>query len=300
LLIEPTLRSDILAGQVAIVTGGSRGIGGATSETLAANGAHVVIADVDGTAADASAAGLCAEYGAARASAHASDLVAPGACDVLVQETVERHGRLDIVVNNAGYAWDSGTHNMTDEMFQAMLDIHLIVPFRMARAAAPYYKEVAEKEDAKGEAGRRRIVMVSSGAALMGLPGAVNYASAKSGMLGLMRTLAREWGSKYRVNANAVAFGVIATRFGLPQSDREVIETGGRTIHVGMPAKQAERIGVKIDPDHVPTNEEIYAPRWKGMGTIRQAADSIFFLCSPMADYVNGQTLSVSGSDLFF
>jgi 3-oxoacyl-[acyl-carrier protein] reductase len=302
MLIEPTLRSELLAGQVAIVTGGSRGIGGATSETLVANGARVVIADVDETQAHGAADGLNAEYGDASASAHVADLVAPKACDELVAATLAAHDRLDIVVNNAGYAWDAGTHAMTDEQFQAMLDIHLIVPFRLARATAPYWRHAARRDDDAGTIQHRKTVMVSSGAALMGLPGAANYASAKAGMLGLMRTLAREWGP-HRVNVNAVAFGVIQTRFGLPQSDREVIVTGGRTIHVGMPAKQAERLGVVIDPDHVPTDEEIYrSRRSRGMGgfgrtgTIREAADAIFWLASPLADYVSGQTVSVAGS----
>jgi 3-oxoacyl-[acyl-carrier protein] reductase len=119
-------------------------------------------------------------------------------------------------------------------------------------------------------------------------------------MLGLMRTLALEWG-RFRVNVNAVAFGIIQTRFGLPQSEHEVIETGGRTVHVGMPAKQAERLGVDMDPDHVVTDAEMYAPKpMRGIplgrtGTIREAADSIFWLCSPMSDYVTGQVIAVNG-----
>ena len=144
--------------------------------------------------------------------------------------------------------------------------------------------------------------MVSSLAGQWGLVGAGNYASAKAGMLGLMRTLAQEWG-RFRVNVNAVAFGVIQTRFGLPQSDHEVIETGGRTIHVGMPAKQAERMGVTIDPDRVVPDEEVYAARpmpphivpLGRTGTISDAANAIFWLCSPLSDYVTGQVLAVNG-----
>ena len=144
--------------------------------------------------------------------------------------------------------------------------------------------------------------MVSSLAGQWGLVGAGNYAAAKAGMLGLMRTLAQEWG-RYRVNVNAVAFGVIQTRFGLPQSDHEVVETGGRTIHVGMPAKQAERLGVRIDPDRVITDQEMHAARVMPSGaialgrtgTIRDAADAIFWLCSPLSDYVTGQVIAVNG-----
>ena len=300
MLIEPTLRSNLLSGRVAIVTGGSRGIGGATATTLAANGAQVVVADVDAAKADEAVGSLNRDFGNGAATAHVADLVAPGACDALVQHTIDRYGALDIVVNNAGYAWDGGLHNMTDEQFQAMLDIHLIVPFRLARATAPIFRAAAKSDAERREPRHRKTVMVSSLAGQWGLIGAGNYAAAKAGMLGLMRTMAQEWG-RFHVNVNAVAFGVIQTRFGLPQSDREVIQTGGRTIHVGMPAKQAERMGVRVDPDHVVTDEEMYASKPMPMiplgrtGTIREAADAIFWLCSPLSDYVTGQVITVSG-----
>ena len=300
MLIEPTLRSGLLAGRVAIVTGGSRGIGGATATMLAANGARVVLADVDAAKADETVRALNKELGDRAATAHVADLVAPGACDALVSHALAAYGRLDIVVNNAGYAWDGGIHSMSDEQFQAMLDIHLIVPFRLARATAPVFKAAAEAEDRGGEARHRKTVLVSSLAGQWGLVGAGNYAAAKAGMLGLMRTLAQEWG-RFRVNVNAVAFGVIQTRFGLPQSEREVIQTGGRTIHVGMPAKQAERMGIRSDPERVVSDEEMYASRRMPAiplgrtGTIREAADAIFWLCSPLSDYVTGQVVAVNG-----
>ena len=302
MLIEPSLRSDLLAGQVAIVTGGSRGIGGGTSTMLAANGARVVIADVDGVRADETVRTLNAEFGDDATSAFVADLAAPDSCDALVQHALDAYGGLDIVVNNAGYAWDGGIHNMSDAQFQAMLDIHLSVPFRVARATAPHFRAAAENDDAHGVKRHRKTVMVSSLAGQWGLVGAGNYASAKAGMLGLMRTLAQEWG-RFRVNVNAVAFGVIQTRFGLPQSEHEVIETGGRTIHVGMPAKQAERMGVTIDPDRVVPDEEVYAARpmpphivpLGRTGTISDAANAIFWLCSPLSDYVTGQVVAVNG-----
>lgn len=301
MLIEPTLRSSLLEGQVAIVTGGSRGIGGATSTMLAANGAKVVIADVDKAKADEAVDVLNAEFGPDTANAFVADLAATGACDELVAHAVSHYGGLDIVVNNAGYAWDSRVHAMTDEQFQAMLDIHLVVPFRLARACAPVFRSAAKADAANGLVRQRKTVMVSSMAGVWGLDGGANYAAAKAGLIGLMRSLAQEWGSM-GVNVNAVTFGVIQTRFALPQSDREVIETGGRTIHVGMPAKQAERMGVKVDPDKPPTEAEIYAAKpMPGMvllgrtGTIREAADSIFWLCSPLSNYVTGQVIPVTG-----
>ncbi len=300
LVVEPTLRSELLAGQTAIVTGGARGIGGATATTLAANGAKVVIAEVDADKAAETVTSINDEFGADTASAFIADLVAPSACDELVEHTTGTFGSLDIVVNNAGYAWGGGIHAMTDDQFQAMLDIHLVVPFRLARACAPIFRAAAGADKNAGVLRHRKTVMVSSLAGQWGLMGAGNYAAAKSGMLGLMRTLAQEWG-QYHVNVNAVAFGVIQTRFGLPQSDSEVIETGGRTIKVGMPEKQAMRMGVEINPDHVPTDEEIYAAKPMKMiplgrsGTIREAADSIFYLCSPLSDYTTGQVIAVNG-----
>jgi 3-oxoacyl-[acyl-carrier protein] reductase len=302
MLIDPAIRTDLLQGQTAIVTGGSRGIGGAAAAMLAANGAHVVIAEVDEAKAHEAVDDLDAELGAGTASAFVADLVAPDACDRLVAHTLDTYGGVDIVVNNAGYAWDGGIHSMSDEQFQAMLDIHLIVPFRLARACAPVFRAAAKADDAAGVTRHRKTVMVSSMAGEWGLVGAGNYAAAKAGVLGLMRTLAQEWG-RYRVNVNAVAFGVVQTRFGLPQSEDQVIETGGRTIHVGMPAKQAERMGVTVDPDKPPTDEEIYAakpmpPQMVALGrsgTIEDAANSIFYLCSPMSDYTTGQVLAVNG-----
>jgi 3-oxoacyl-[acyl-carrier protein] reductase len=300
-LIEPTLRSELLAGQVAIVTGGSRGIGGATSTMLAANGARVVIADVDEPKAAETVEVLNRELGAGTASACICDLVAPDACDALVAATIAECGGLDIVVNNAGYAWDGGVHNMSDEQFQAMLDIHLIVPFRLARACAPHFRAAAKADDDANVIRHRKTVMVSSMAGAWGLAGASNYASAKAGMLGLMRSLAQEWGAM-RVNVNALAFGAIQTRFALPQSDHEVIETGGRAIHVGLPAKQAARMGITIDPQRIASDEEIYQTRpmpgavvLGRSGSIREAADTIFWLCSPLADYVTGQVIGVNG-----
>ena len=300
MLIQPRLQSDLLKDQVAIVTGGSQGIGGATSEMLAANGAHVVIADIDTEAAAKAATDINQTFGENRASTHIADLVATDACSDLVSETMVKHGRIDIVVNNAGYAWDGGIHSMTDDQFQAMLDIHLIVPFRLARACAPVFRSAAAQEDEECIEGYRKFVMVSSLAGQWGLMGAGNYASAKAGMLGLMRTLAQEWGGM-RVNSNAVAFGQIQTRFGLPQSDERVIETGGRKIKVGMSHKQAERMGVTVDPNHKPTDQEIYATKSNSMitlgrsGSIREAADSIFWLSSPLSNYVTGQVVTVSG-----
>ncbi|MDE2930693.1 MAG: SDR family NAD(P)-dependent oxidoreductase [Chloroflexota bacterium] len=300
MLINPTLKSEVLQDQVAIVTGGSRGIGGAAAEMLAANGAHVVIADVDKQETEEAASRICNEYGADRVSTFVADLIGVDACDQLVEKVLNDHGRIDTVVNSAGYAWDGGIHSMSDDQFQAMLDIHAIVPFRIARASAPYFRQAALDDNEAGIERHRKTIMISSMAAQWGLVGAGNYATGKAAMLGLMRTLAQEWG-KHRVNVNAVAFGGVQTRFGLPQSEHEVVESGGHKIHVGVAHKRAEALGLKIDRDAPPTNEEIYSPRankntlFGRNGTIREAADAIFWLASPLSDFVTGQVIAVSG-----
>ena len=267
---------------------------------LAANGAHVVIADLDKRATEEAASRICNEYGSERVSTFVADLIGADACDRLVETVLNERGRIDSVINSAGYAWDGGIHAMSDEQFQAMLDIHAVVPFRIARACAPYFRQAAIDDDQAGIERHRKTVMISSMAAQWGLVGAGNYATGKAAMLGLMRTLAQEWG-KHRVNVNAVAFGGVQTRFGLPQSEDEVIESGGHRIHVGIAHKRAAALGLKINRDATPTNEEIYTPRankntlFGRNGTIREAADAIFWLASPLSDFVTGQVIAVSG-----
>jgi 3-oxoacyl-[acyl-carrier protein] reductase len=289
--MEPTLRSDLLAGQVAIVTGGGQGIGAATARTLAANGAHVCVADVDEPRATDIVAGL-----AAPGIAVVGDLADPAVPEHIVERTVETFGRLDIVVNNAGYNWDAPVRSMSDEQFQAMLDIHVLAPFRLCRAAYPHFRAAAEAE---GDDRRyRKVVMVSSLAATFGIVGAGNYASAKAGVVGLARTLANEWGS-IRVCVNSVAFGAVSTRLGQPQSDSRVVRTGGREIQVGVQLKTLKRMG--FSGEGATDDEEIYEPRplrsaaLGRLGTIQEAADAIFYLCSPLSNYVTGQVLPVSG-----
>ncbi len=288
---EPTLRSELLAGQVAIVTGAAQGIGRATAETLAANGARVCIADVDADRANEAVKAI----GSAQATAFAGDLVVPGVPDQLVAHAVAAFGRLDIVVNNAGYHWDAQVHKMTDEQFQAMLDIHLVAPFRICRAAAPHLREPAKREKAEGIERFRKVVLVSSLAASFGNVGAANYSAAKAGVIGFVKSLANEW-APYKINVNAVAFGVIQTRFAQPQSMANVVRTGGREVQIGVPAETAARIGLAPAAD----DDALYAPRpfpvgFGRSGTVQEAADAIFWLCSPLANYVTGQVIAVGG-----
>jgi 3-oxoacyl-[acyl-carrier protein] reductase len=261
--------------QVAIVTGAGRGIGEQAAAKLSAAGAKVLITDVDADAAHAAAERL-----GGQAAVHTGDLTAPGACDAAVASAIEAFGRLDIVVNNAGYAWDGPLHKITDEQFQAMLDIHTVVPFRILRAAAPHLREPAKADREAGREVYRKVVNVVSLAGMMGNAGQVAYSAAKAGAVGLTRALAKEWGP-LRINVNAVAFGAIDTRLTAPVGTAGELTVGEQTIQLGIPEQARATFNMMIP---------LGAP-----GTAEQAARGIYFLCSPMSDYVHGQVLAVSG-----
>jgi 3-oxoacyl-[acyl-carrier protein] reductase len=264
---------DDLDGKVAIVTGAGRGIGEQAARRLSAAGASVLISDAD--AARATADALPGE-----AAVHAGDLTVAGACDTAVAATLDAFGKLDIVVNNAGYAWDAPIHKVSDAQFQAMLDIHTVVPFRLLRAAAPHLREPAKRERERGEEVFRKVVNVTSLAGLMGNAGQVAYAAAKGGLVGLTRALAKEWG-QFKVNVNAVAFGFIDTRLTAPVGTAGQIEVGDQKVTLGI-------------PEQARSTAELFIPFGRS-ATPEEAARGIYFLCSPLSDYVHGQVLAVSG-----
>src|SRR3981081_2964552 len=219
----------VLDDKVAIVTGSARGIGRATAELLSEQGAKVLINDLDGDVAEQTAGEIAGET-----VVYGGDLTKPGAPDELVKAAVDAWGRLDIVVNNAGYTREQVIHKMTDKEVQARLDIHTIVPFRVLRAAAPHMREPAKKERDEGVEVFRKIVNVSSISGTMGNAGQANSSSGKSGVVGLTKTLAKEWG-QFKINVNAVAFGYIETRLTASKTDDNVAEIGGEKIQLGIP-----------------------------------------------------------------
>jgi 3-oxoacyl-[acyl-carrier protein] reductase len=265
----------VLDGKAAIVTGSARGIGRATAELLVAHGAQVLINDLDGDVAEQASNEIAGET-----AVFAGDLTKPGVPDELVQKAVDSFGRVDILVNNAGYTLDAPIHKMSDEHFQAMLDIHTIVPFRMIRAVAPHMREPAKKEREEGVEVFRKIVNISSTSGTFGNPGQANYSSGKAGVVGLTKTIAKEWG-QFKVNVNAVAFGFIDTRLTQAKVEGNTMEKDGETIQLGIP-EQMRGLASALIPLGRPASPE-------------EAAGGIFFLCSPWSNYVHGQTLHVTG-----
>jgi 3-oxoacyl-[acyl-carrier protein] reductase len=265
----------LLDGKAAIITGSARGIGRATAELFISEGAKVLINDIDGDVAEQAAGEIDGET-----AVFAGDLTEPGACDDLVAKANEAFGEVDIVVNNAGYTWDGVVHKMSDEQFQAMLDIHTIVPFRMIRALAPSWREAAKQEAGQGTERFRKIVNITSISGTMGNAGQANYSAAKAGVTGLTKTIAKEWG-QFKVNVNAVAFGFVETRLTQAKEQAEAIERGGEKIELGIPAQQRAMASMII-PLGRPAQPA-------------EAAGPVLFLSSELANYVHGQVLNVTG-----
>jgi 3-oxoacyl-[acyl-carrier protein] reductase len=265
----------LLDGKAAIITGSARGIGRATAELFIREGARVLINDIDGDVAEQAVGEIKGET-----AVFAGDLTQPGACDELVAKANEAFGEVDIVVNNAGYTWDGVVHKMSDEQFQAMLDIHTIVPFRMTRALAPHWREAAKQEAGQGAERFRKIVNITSISGTMGNAGQANYSAAKAGVTGLTKTIAKEWG-QFKVNVNAVAFGFVETRLTQAKEQAEAIERRGEKIELGIPEQQRAMASMIIPLGRAAQPSE--------------AAGPVLFLSSELANYVHGQVLNVTG-----
>ncbi len=270
--------NQMLADKVAIITGSGRGIGKAAAIQFAREGANVVVSDIDADPAEKTVAEISAMGGAAVAVV--GDVTKPDFAEKLIKTTVEKWGGLHILVNNAGFTWDSVIHKMTDDQWQTMLDIHITAPFRIIRAAAPYFRDAAKNEMAEGMATPRKIINVSSMTGTGGNPGQANYAAAKSAVLGFTKTLAKEWG-RFNVQANTVSFGWIETRLTKEKEAGGSLDHDGKEIPLGIPDAMRQMMTLMIPLGRAGKPEE--------------AAGAILFFASPLSDYVSGQVLSVSG-----
>jgi 3-oxoacyl-[acyl-carrier protein] reductase len=269
-----------LDSKVAIVSGSGRGIGREIALKLASEGAAVVVNDLDAEPAKETVATIQATGG--RAVSCVGSVTDEDFGERFVQTAVEEFGGLDIIVNNAGYTWDSVIQKMTDEQWDAILDVHLKAPFRILRAAQPVIAAAAKKAKEAGEpVPCRKVVNISSMAGTGGNAGQANYSSAKAGITGLTKALAKEWG-RYNVTVNTVAFGLIKTRLTETPADGDgTIDVAGREIKVG------------VNPGLLAAMEQM-VPLGRG-GTPAEAAGAVYLFCLPESDYVSAQTLICGG-----
>jgi 3-oxoacyl-[acyl-carrier protein] reductase len=271
-----------LEGRTALVTGAGRGIGRAIARRLAAAGASVMVNDLDESMLLETEAELALPE---RVHHVQGDLTDPSTPEAVVQATLDAFGSIDIIVNNAGYSWDNVIQKTTDEQFQAMLEIHLVTPFRLLRAASAFIREKAKQEMAAGARVMRKVVNITSIAGTDGNPGQVGYSSGKAGVIGLTKTLAKEWG-RYNVNVNAVGFGLIETRLVQPLNGQGAsMEMHGHQIRLGVQPSLLDSV-------------RSACPLGR-LGTPEEAASAVLFFCSPLSDYVTGEVL-ICGGGLHF
>lgn len=267
-----------LEGKVALITGSGRGIGRAIALKLASEGARIVVNDLDPEPAHETVGAIRQAGGTATACV--GNVTAPDFAERFVGTAVQEYQGLDILINNAGYTWDSVVQKMSDEQWYAMIDCHLTAPFRILRAAQPVIRALGKAETEAGRRVVRKVVNLSSVAGLFGNAGQTNYATAKAGILGMTQTLAKEWG-RMNVTVNCVAYGFIKTRLTSSATDQATAHIDGRDIKVG------------INPELMATMERSI-PLGRG-GTPEEAAGAVYLLCIPESDYVSGQTLLCSG-----
>lgn len=272
-----------LSGKVALVTGAGRGIGQAIAAKLAAEGAALVINDLDEAPAAETVARIAALGGAAEVVL--GDVTADDFAERFVAAAVDRFAAIDIVVNNAGYTWDGVIQKHSDQQWEAMLAVHLTAPFRILRAASEFIRAAAKREAEAGRPVHRKVVNISSISGVCGNAGQVNYAAAKMGVVGLTKALAKEWG-RYRVNVNCVAFGLIDTRLTRPRGEEDrVLAMPQAEIRVGIP-EEAHRAIVAATP-------------LGRAGTPEDAAGAVYLLCTPESDFITGQVVMATGGFMY-
>lgn len=271
---------QLFENQVVVITGAGRGIGAAAARLFAAHGASVVVNDLDEGPAGEVADEIAASGGTA--AAVAGSVTENGLAERLLDKAAERFGKINVLVNNAGFTWDGMIHTMTDEQWIRVMEIHTLAPFRLIRAAAKHLRAPGKSElEAGGLSNENRVIVnVSSTSGLHGNVGQANYATAKMGIVGLTKTVAKEWG-RFGVRCNAVAFGFIETRMTAAKEEGETIEVGGTAVTQGIPDAMRDRAF---------TANPLGRP-----GRAEEAAAGILLMASPLASYITGHTLEVTG-----
>lgn len=268
-----------LEGKTAIVTGSGRGIGQAIALKLAREGAKIMVNDLDAAPAEETIAKIRALGSEAKSCL--GDVTAADFGTRIVKDTLDAFGGIDIIVNNAGYAWDGVIQKMTDEQWYAMLDVHATAPFRILRAASDFIRSAAKKEKEEGRSFNRKVVNISSIAGMYGNAGQMGYSAGKAAIVGMTKTMSKEWG-RYQVNVNCVAFGLIQTRMTQPVgSGAAVAKIGEREVKMGIQPEFIEFMNRMI-------------PLGRG-GTPEEAAGAVYLLCIPESDYISGELLLASG-----
>jgi 3-oxoacyl-[acyl-carrier protein] reductase len=238
-------------GQVAIVTGGGRGIGRAIAEGLAQRGCHIVVADINPDEAREVAAVLASP--GVKAMGITLDVSNSEEVKKVFENIRKEFNRIDILVNNAGITKDSLLLRMKEEDWDSVMDINLKSVFLCSKEAI---KDMSQQRYG-------RIVNISSVAAFMGNPGQANYGASKAGIVGLTKTLAKEYASR-GITANAVAPGFIQT-----------------AMTDVLPEKMKEEV-----KKQVPLGR---------FGTVKDVAGAVIFLASPDSGYITGQVIHVNG-----
>ncbi|GAB7353337.1 hypothetical protein MBLNU459_g3827t1 [Dothideomycetes sp. NU459] len=258
---------------VILITGAAQGIGREAAIQLARNGAKIAINDVDATKANATVQELVdAGY---EAMAITGDLLDENVPGQLIQKVLDKWGKVNCLVNNAGFCFDAAIHKMEEAKFDIIMKIHNYVPYRLVKALSGHWM------DPKNANMPKSIVNVSSTSGLHGAMGQINYSTAKAGILGLTKTVAAEWG-RYNVRCNAVAYGWIDTRITRPPTAETTLQLGSQTIAPGIP----ENAKKWRDTSDIPLGR---------MGTPEEAASVILFLASPMANYISGTCIECTG-----
>jgi 3-oxoacyl-[acyl-carrier protein] reductase len=268
-----------LTNRTALVTGAGRGIGRAVALSLAQAGAAVMLNDLDRDPVLETITLIDKAGGQAKATP--GDITVTGFPEQLIDATLTGFGSVDIIVNNAGYTWDNVIQKTTDEQYRAMIEIHMVAPFRILRAASAWIRETAKRETGEGRRAMRKVVNITSISGVDGIAGQSGYGSGKAGIIGLTKVLAKEWG-RYNVNVNAVGFGFIETRLTQPLgTEASEIDVQGRKIKVGV-----QPAAIEAMKQQCPLGR---------LGTVEEAAGPVLFFCSPLSDYVSGEVLICSG-----